>query len=162
TLRKEGHSMKRFQVITAALAALFGASVASAQVVPPPAAATIVNFDDIPGAQDVFSIAGPISTGYGDRGLTFQGFGTHGGAVLGTGPGLPNPEIPPPNFLVFVSAFSMQNGGLIQSPETLTFYPPVTHFQFDTGTLGFECNDTMVLHITSFDANGDQIQEGDF
>ena len=127
---------------------------AGAQVLPPSPAQTIVNFDDIPGAIDILSIPAPLGTEYVSRGLTFAGFGQNGGGVLGTGAGLPNPEISPPNFLIFLSAFSMQNGGLIQSPETLSFYPPVATLQFDIGTLGFECDGTMVLNTSAFAPGG--------
>ena len=70
--------------------------------------------------------------------MIFSGFpAQNGGGILGTGGFAPLPEISPPNFMHFPSAFPMLNGGLAQTPETLSFYPPVTAVQFDIGTLGF-------------------------
>ena len=66
----------------------------------------------------------------------FSGFGQNGGGVLGTGGGFPSralaaelPHLP--------QRLLEANGGLIQSPETLSFDPPVATLQFDIGTLGF-------------------------
>ena len=93
---------------------------AGAQVVPPSPAQTVVNFDDIPGAIDILSIPAPLGTEYTSRGITFSGFGQNGGGILGTGAGLPNPELSPPNFLIFLSAFSMANGGLMSNCSAVT------------------------------------------
>ena len=133
---------------------------APAAVIPPPITSTFINFDDMPGATDVLSIPGPLTTQYVDRGVIFSGFpAQNGGGILGTGGFAPLPEISPPNFMLFLSAFPMLNGGLPQSPETLSFYPPVTSVQFDIGTLGFNCSDgavatTSVVTAQGFDAGG--------
>src|SRR5262249_17087128 len=65
------------------------------------------------------------------------------------------------NFMLFLSAFPLLNGGLPQSPETLTFYPPITAFQFDTGTFGIDCSDpdaglvtTSILTVQGFAPGG--------
>ncbi|HZP42589.1 MAG TPA: hypothetical protein VFD84_13915 [Candidatus Binatia bacterium] len=39
------------------------------------------------------------------------------------------------------------DSSLLQTPETLSFYPPVSLLQFDTGTAGFDCMGDMVLFI---------------
>jgi hypothetical protein len=97
---------------------------ATAAVIPAPITANLVNFDNIPGATEI-PYPGPLTTELAFEGVVFSGFGQNGGAVLGTGEGIGLPEISPPNFLVFVSAFPMQNGGLPQSPEFIDFYPPI-------------------------------------
>jgi hypothetical protein len=140
------------------LASLFvlgvlGRSV-SAQVIPAPLSATIVNFDDIPGASDGLSITGPVTTEYASRGLIFSGFPPlNGGGVVALGNGM-LPEISGTNFMLFVSAFPMLNGGLPQSPEFLTFYPPVTSVQFDIGTFNIDCSNTMELFVEAFAPDG--------
>jgi hypothetical protein len=130
---------------------------ATAAIIPPPLTATFINFDDIPGPQDIFSVPGPLTSEFASRGVIFSGFGQNGGALLGTAEGTGLPELSPPNFVVFISAFPMQNGGLPQTPEILSFYPPVTSVQFDTGTGGIDCSDpgaglptTMILTVQGF------------
>jgi hypothetical protein len=134
---------------------------APAAVIPPPITSPFINFDDIPGAIDVLSLTGPLTNEYASRGVIFSGFGQNGGAILGTGSGVSQPEISGPNFMLFLSAFPMLNGGLPQTPETLSFYPPITSLQFDTGTVGISCADedaglatTMVLTVQGFGAGG--------
>ena len=86
--------------------------------------------------------------------MTFAGFGQNAG-------GLFNPSFTPsdvpyislPNVLYFVSAFPVVTGGLAQTPETLSFYPPILSFQFDTGSLGADCEGTSIVHAEGFDAN---------
>src|SRR5262249_38683024 len=73
----------------------------------------------------------------------------------------PLPEIEGNNLMLFVSAFPLLTGGLPQTPETLTFYPAITAFQFDTGTVSISCADedaglatTMVLTVQGFGPGG--------
>ena len=133
---------------------------APAAVIPPPITSPFINFDDIPGAIDILSVTGPLTTEYANRGVIFSGFpAQNGGGILGTGGFASLPEISPPNFIIFLSAFPMQNGGLPQTPETLSFYPPVTSVQFDIGTLSFTCADgavptTMIVTAQGFSAGG--------
>src|SRR5262249_34265067 len=133
---------------------------APAAVIPPPPTSPFINFDDMPGAQDILSVPGPLTTEYANLGVIFSGFPPqNGGGILGTGGFAPLPEISPPNFMIFLSAFPMQNGGPEQTPGTLAFYPLVTSVQFDIGTLGFDCSDgalptTMVVTAQGFDAGG--------
>ena len=105
--------------------------------VPPPLTATIVNFDDIdlgPSQQIPFPV---ITDRYTPVGVTFAGFGQNAGGLFNPGFDAASvPYISLPNVLYFVSAFPVVTGGLAQSPETLSFYPPISHFQFDTGSLG--------------------------
>jgi hypothetical protein len=63
------------------------------------------------------------------------------------------PYISRPNNLYFVSAFPVVTGGLAQTPETLSFYPPILSFQFDTGSLGADCGGTSIVHAQGFDAS---------
>ena len=127
---------------------------ASAQPVVPPPTATVVNFDDCvatPGnwctnaPDSAFSMPDPFPPGtYGAQGIIFTGFGTNGGAVFLLGNGnLGDPAqqlfISSPNALSFISITTSTAGGLVQSPETLSFYPPVTSLQFDVTTIGLQC-----------------------
>src|SRR5262245_16795576 len=125
-------------------------------LVPPPVTATFINFDDI-SAPDGIPTPGPITTEYASRGVIFSGFGQNGGTLLGTGEGAGLPEISPPNFVVFISAFPMANGGLPQTPEILDFYPPITSMQFDTGTGGIDCSGTMAVTVQGFDASSSPV-----
>jgi len=128
---------------------------AAAQLIPPSPTATLVNFDNIPlgpGQQIPFPV---VTTEYTESaGVTFAGFGQNAA-------GLFNPSFTPsdvpyislPNVLYFVSAFPVVTGGLAQSPEFLSFYPPILSFQFDTGSLGADCGGTSIVHAEGFDAN---------
>ena len=135
------------------LTALVGS--ARAQLVPPSVTATLVNFDDInlgPDQQIPFPV---VTNEYVNRGVQFAGFGENSG-------GLFNPSFDPadvpyislPNVIYFVSAFPVITGGLAQSPEFLTFYPPISHFQFDTGTLGVDCAGGSIVTAQGFAHDG--------
>ncbi len=133
---------------------------APAQLIPPPITSTFVGFEEVFGAPDALSMF-PLTTEYADRGVIFSGFpAQNGGGIFAAGQQGP-PEIEGNNIMLFVSAFPLLTGGLPQTPETLTFYPPITAFQFDTGTVGISCADedaglatTMVLTVQGFDAGG--------
>src|SRR5262249_30637412 len=113
-----------------ALAAL--ASRATAQLVPPPLTATVVNFDDLVGCTDILSCLPIPPDTYNSLGITISGFGQNGAIVFDATTS--SYGISPPNVLFFFSAFPLANGGLIKGPETFTFYPPVQSLQFDTAT----------------------------
>jgi hypothetical protein len=128
---------------------------AAAQLIPPSPTATLVNFDNIPLGPDQMIPFAVVTTEYTDSaGVTFAGFGQNAG-------GLFNPSFTPsdvpyislPNNLYFVSAFPVVTGGLAQTPETLSFYPPILSFQFDTGSLGADCGGTSIVHAQGFDAS---------
>src|SRR5262249_3432371 len=131
---------------------------ATAQPIPPPLTATIVNFDDIAGAPDnAFSVAPVLPPGmYASLGVIISGFGTNGGAVfnLSDSTGDATAFLSPPNTLTFVSITVNTEGGLVQSPETLSFYPPITSFQFDSFTAGLDCQGTSIVTSQGFDADG--------
>ena len=124
---------------------------APAQLTPPPVISTVVDFDDQPlGAENAFSVVGPVRDEYVSRGLVFSGFGLNGGGLVSYG----NPgQTTPPNWMLFASIATMQNGGLLQSPETLSFYPPATSLQFDSSTISADCEGTMSLIIHAFAAD---------
>jgi hypothetical protein len=145
----------RFAIVILA-AALF--RTASAQPIPPPLTATVINFDDIVGAPDnAFTVAPVLPPGmYASQGVIIAGFGTNGGAVfnLSTSTGDAAAFLSPPNALTFVSITTNTEGGLVQSPETLSFYPPITSFQFDSFTAGVDCTGTSIVTSQGFDADG--------
>ncbi len=145
----------RFAVVLL-LAALV--RTAAAQPIPPPLTATIVNFDDIVGAPDnAFAVAPVLPPGmYASQGVIIAGFGTNGGAVfnLATSTGDATAFLSPPNALTFVSITVNTAGGLVQSPETLSFYPAITSFQFDSFTAGVDCQGTSIVTSQGFDADG--------
>jgi hypothetical protein len=132
---------------------------ASAQIIPPPITSTFVGFEEVFGAPDALSML-PLTTEYVDRGVIFSGFpAENGGGIFAAANGLPETE--GNNVMLFVSAFPLLNGGLPQTPEILNFYPAITAFQFDTGTVGIDCSDpdaglatTMVLTVQGFGPGG--------
>ena len=147
--------MKMLRFTSAVMFLALVGSAAAQLLIPTPPTATLVNFDNIPlgtTQQIPFPV---VTTEYTDSsGVTFAGFGQNAG-------GLFNPSFSPsdvpyislPNVLYFVSAFPVVTGGLAQSPETLSFYPPILSFQFDTGSLGADCEGTSIVHAEGFDAN---------
>jgi hypothetical protein len=132
---------------------------ASAQIIPPPITSTFVGFEEVFGAPDALSML-PLTTEYADRGVIFSGFPIqNGGGIFAAANGLPETE--GNNVMLFVSALPLLNGGLPQTPEILSFYPAITAFQFDTGTVGIDCSDpdaglatTMVLTVQGFAPGG--------
>ena len=145
----------RISRIAGALLLTALAGNAGAQLMPPPVTATLVNFDDIdlgPNQQIPFLV---VTNEYVNRGVQFAGFGQNSG-------GLFNPSFDPasvpyislPNNIYFLSAFPVVTGGLAQSPEFLTFYPPIQYFQFDTGTFGIDCQGTSIVTIQGFAHDG--------
>jgi hypothetical protein len=142
--------MTRTLVLTLFIALAALTADVAAQIVPPPANSTVIDFDDLAAAPDIFTMPGPLSTELADRGVTFSGFGTNGGGVVEyTGAGQS-----PPNTLVFQTAIVMLNGGLASTPETLAFYPPIRSLQFLSETGGTPCEDTMVVFIEPFLVGG--------
>ena len=57
--------------------------------------------------------------------------------------------------LGFIGIASTAQGGLATSPETLSFFPPITSLQFDVTTFNISCGAKQeVLKVDAFDANG--------
>jgi hypothetical protein len=145
---------------------------AGAQPVAPPPTATVVRFDDCvatPGnwctnaPDSAFAIPDPFPPDtYVAQGVIFTGFGTNGGSVFLLGNGnLGNDDqqrfISDPNALSFISLTSNTDGGLVSSPETLSFYPPITSLQFDVTTIGLDCVDSggaQALTVSAFASGG--------
>ncbi len=145
----------RISRIASALLLTALAGSAGAQLMPPPVTATLVNFDDIdlgPNQQIPFLV---VTDQYVNRGVQFAGFGQNSGGLFN--PAF-NPEEVPyislPNNIYFLSAFPVVTGGLAQSPEFLTFYPPIQYFQFDTGTFGIDCMGASIVTIQGFAHDG--------
>lgn len=140
-------------LIVPILAALV--SAATAQPVPPPPTANVVNFDDFPNAPTGIFPPLPVldPNHYADLGVKISGFGQNGGAVADvSGAGINSTF---PNVLVFVSIGMNQAGGLVSSPETLTFYPPVTSVQFDVSTADIlDCMGTQIVKAEGFAPGG--------
>jgi hypothetical protein len=138
------------------LAALIGR--ATAAIVPPPLNATVINFDDVTVPPDTSMIPGPLTDEYIALGIRFRGFGESGGAIVNQDSNFGFPAVSPPNFLGFASIITMQNGGILQSPETLTFSPPIISLQFDVFGLGPDlCGDDEVLTVEAFDPSGTSV-----
>src|SRR5262249_30035596 len=109
--------MKMFRLTSVAILVALAGS-ASAQLIPAPLTATLVNFDDIdlgPNQMIPFLVVTDQYTV--SKGVTFAGFGQNSG-------GLFNPSFNPqdvpfislPNNIYFLSAFPVITGGLAQSP----------------------------------------------
>ena len=133
---------------------------ATAQLLPTPITATVINFDDIPGASDLGTVPTPVldPAQYANQGVVFTGFGNSGGIVVDfnfVGGGPPTLAVSLPNVLGFIGIASTAQGGLAISPETLSFFPPITSLQFDATTFNISCGANQeVLKIDAFDANG--------
>ncbi len=146
--------MKTLSIASAVLlTALVGG--ARAQLVPPLPTATLINFDDIdlgPNQQIPFPV---VTNEYVNRGVQFSGFGPNSGGLFNPSFDPASvPEISLPNVIYFLSAFPVVTGGLAQTPEFLNFYPPISSFQFDTGTLGVDCAGASVVTAQGFDQGG--------
>ena len=142
--------MKRSVLMSALMLGAL-ARTATAQFTPVSPTDVLVNFDNI-GATDDITTAFPASNELADLGIQFMGFGENGGVIFANIS--PNtPGISDPNSMIFASFVSMGSGGIPQSPETMTFYPPITHFQFDGTTLGLDCMGTMAVTLQGFDAS---------
>jgi hypothetical protein len=101
----------------------------------------VVDFEDVVatnfGLFNLGQVPGPLTDETSAHGVTFAGVGPSGGALaefIDAGFVIPILGASPPNVLVFSSGFIMQNGGIVRSPETLSFNPPVTSLQFNTMT----------------------------
>lgn len=133
-------------------------NVATAQVVPPPLSATVINFDDVT-EPDSLPASGPLTTEYSGLGITFAGFGHNGGARTQFFGSVPTGAASLPNVLYFIGIGTMQSGGLQVSPEFITFDPPIGTLQFDLTTLGFDCEGTEAVTAQAFAADGTLVDE---
>ncbi|HJQ97615.1 MAG TPA: thrombospondin type 3 repeat-containing protein, partial [Candidatus Polarisedimenticolaceae bacterium] len=107
-----------------------------ATVIPPPAGAEVINFDDHYGPcyfEDTFH----ITTSYSPRGVIFEGPNAmDGGAVLHECSSFPVTGYSSPNFLAFNTGLVSGDGGFARGPETIHFDPPVRHVQINAGDAG--------------------------
>ena len=126
--------------------------MATAQIIPVSPSDVLVNFDNLPPFMIDITQAVPATNEVADLGVQFAGFGENGGFLFDLNEA-GTPGISDPNTLVFASFFSMANGGVPQTPETLTFYPPITSLQFDATTLGIDCQGTANVTVQGFDAS---------
>jgi hypothetical protein len=127
---------------------------ATAQVLPPPLSATVVNFDDVEAPSSVDQVVGPLTTEYSDLGITFGGFGRNGGARTQFFGSVPTGAASLPNVIYFLGIGTTQTGGLMTTPEFITFDPPVSTLQFDLTTLGFDCEGTLAVTADAFATGG--------
>ena len=143
------------------LAALVRGAVA--QVVAPPLTATVVNFDDMV-ASDTCMPNGPITTEYAGLGVIFSGFGKSGGGLINGNCNYGNNgvAVSPPNLMGFATIINYPNGGAEISPETLTFYPPITYLQLDTFTFSDICEGTNMFFANAFAEDGTPVGNTSF
>jgi hypothetical protein len=127
---------------------------ATAQVLPPPLSATVVNFDDVPAPGSIAEVVAPLTTEYSALGITFGGFGRNGGARTQFFGSVPTGAASLPNVLYFIGIGTTQSGGLMVSPEFITFDPPIGTLQFDLTTLGFDCEGTMAVTTDAYAPGG--------
>src|SRR5580765_3686964 len=122
------------------------------QTVPPPAGATLINFDDRP-ASCLFVESHPLRDEYAPLGVVFAGAGPlDGGAVVNECGNFDVAGQSHPNFLAFSSGFTFPNGGSPRFPETLLFAQPVIHVQVNVGG-----NQGGVVTLRAFDASAVEI-----
>src|SRR5262249_24000506 len=125
-----------------------GSATAGVPLIPPPAGARIVNFDDTD-APASFADAIALRRRYDNVGITFSAPGNDGGAVLNEGANFSVTGYSAPNFLAFNPAATLQGGGHAKFPETIEFRQSVSYVQLNIG-------DTSGLGITveARDKNG--------
>jgi hypothetical protein len=143
--------MKRSLLVSALVLGAM-ARMATAQIIPVSPSDVLVNLDNIPPATNDITTAFPVTNEFADLGVQFAGFGENGGALFNFQQA-PTPGISEPNTIVFASFVSMGNGGIPQTPETLTFYPPISYLQFDATTLGQDCQGTAIVTVSGFAAD---------
>lgn len=102
-----------------------------------PAAATfdgerVVDFDETP-APNFFADTTALRDRYAPVGVTFEGPGSNGGAVLNAST-FDLTGFSPPNFLAFNVGSALQGGGIPQPPETLRFRRAVSSVEMLVAT----------------------------
>lgn len=124
------------------------------RVSPPPAGATVIDFDGM--AQPcLFLSAVRLTTEFAAQGVTFAGpGGNDGGAILDECGGFSVADYSSPNFLAFNRGAVLSDGGIAQGPETLTFSPLVGSVQINAGhgragTIQLECFDSGAVSVGS-------------
>ena len=137
-------------VLTAVLPA--ATATAGIPLVPPPAGARIISFDDVENAPTAFNNANALREQYEAVGIDFTGAVNDGGAVLAENGSFGISGFSPPNVLAFNVAATLQSGGKPSFPQGLRFNHPVRYVQFNVG-------DTSGLAITAeaFDADGNSL-----
>lgn len=118
-----------------AVATALGATVAQAAVVAPPAGSRVVDFDDL-AATTSFVSATVLTDRYAALGVTFEGVGINGGALLNGSSFLGITGESGPNFLAFNTAAKLQGGVAVpQMPETLKFRHAASRVQVNVASL---------------------------
>lgn len=102
-------------------------------VTPPPAGATIINFDDF-SAQCLFEDSEPLTSRYASLGVNFRGpVPESGGAILDECSNFSVTGYSAPNFLAFNTGSLLSGGGVPEGPETMTFTNPASWVQINVG-----------------------------
>ena len=114
-------------------------------IIPPPAGATVINFDDLTAPCIFVDSTGPLTTRYSGLGVNFSGPAPgSGGAILNQCGNFSVTGQSAPNFLAFNPLAMLPGGGRPRGPETISFDVPVTLVQVnvgsaDAGPITLEC-----------------------
>lgn len=108
-----------------------------AVVLPPPAGATVINFDGVPKPCS-FILTTALRNDFAALGVTFTGGSgpNDGFAILDQCGNFGVTGHSPPNFLAWNETATLSNGGIPKGPETLTFSPAVSLVQVNAGSPG--------------------------
>ncbi|MBK1731087.1 hypothetical protein [Thiococcus pfennigii] len=103
-------------------------------VLPPPAGATVIDFDDV-SAPCLFSETTALRDAYSGLGVEFEGPDSDdGGAIMDECGNFGVTGQSSPNFLAFNTSAAMSGGGIPRGPETLRFDPVVSLVQANVGS----------------------------
>jgi hypothetical protein len=107
-----------------------------ANITPPPAGSTVINFDDV-AAPCFFSDGTALRNRYAALGVVFSGPGPlDGGSIVNECGSFGVGGQSSPNFLAFHTGAVLADGGVPRFPETLLFNPPVRFAQMNVGFPG--------------------------
>ena len=130
-----------------------------ALISPPPAGATVIDFDEI-SQPCVFASTVALTEEFASLGVHFAGPNINdGGGVVDQCGSFGVTGHSSPNFLAFNLAGDFSGGGIPQGPETITFDFPLTHFQANvghgsSGTIIFEAYDSEAALVDSDSIGG--------
>jgi len=124
----------------------------TADVTPPSANATVINFDDV-SAPCLFMDTVALRDQYASLGVTFAGptGPNDGGAILNECGNFGVSGHSPPNFLAFNAGAVLSDGGIPRNPEIIKFSPLVSEVQINAGS-GADAG--MSLLMEAFDSTG--------
>lgn len=114
-------------------------------IIPPPAGATVINFDDLTAPCAFVDSTGPLTSRYSSLGVNFSGPAPEsGGAILNQCSSFGVTGQSEPNFLAFNTQATLPGGGSPIGPETISFDVPVSSVQInvgstDAGTITLAC-----------------------